>query len=69
MDDCSLDEAWVLAVLRFPNKKQAFELQGENEDVIGKGEHNELALRAVIDDIVINIQILFSEWHCQLVHH
>lgn len=69
VDDCTFDEAWVLAVLRFSDEQQAFELEGEDEDVIRECEHDELALRAVIDDIVINIQILFSEWHCQLVHH
>lgn len=55
MDGCSFDEAWVLAVLRLSDEKKTLELQREDEDVIGKSEHDELAFRTIIDDVVIHI--------------
>ena len=69
MDGCPFYEARVLAVLRLSDEKQALELQGEDEDVVGEGEHDEPALRAVVDDVVVHIEILLAEGHCQFVHH
>jgi hypothetical protein len=69
IDDCSFDEAGVFAVVGFTYEEEALELKGEDEDVVGESEDDMLALGAIVDDVVVHIQILLAERHCQLVDH